>query len=244
MTPKSLQRVAHYPRHRRNGHNDPMRLFLIRHGQTPSNVGHHLDTAEPGAPLTELGQQQAEALVALLGETGIEAIYASNLVRTQQTAAPLADALGLEVAVRSGLREISAGALEMANDPQSVQTYLSVALGWADGQLETPMPGGGPDGASELARFDEAVAEAAASGVQTAALFTHGAIIRVWAAARCENLDAAFSAENSVSNTGAINLEGSPGNWRATQWQEQAIGGADLEDPATDGAAADTLTRE
>ncbi|WP_404287795.1 histidine phosphatase family protein [Glutamicibacter arilaitensis] len=221
-----------------------MRIFLIRHGQTPSNVGHHLDTDAPGAPLTDLGHQQAEALVALLGETGIEAIYASNLVRTQQTAAPLAEALGLGVAVRSGVREISAGALEMANDQQSIQTYLSVALGWADGQLKTPMPGGGPDGEAELARFDEVVEEVAASGVQTAAIFTHGAIIRVWAAARCENLDAAYSAENSVSNTGAVIVEGSPGNWRATQWQEQAIGGADLEDPATDGASADTLARD
>ena len=36
------------------------RLHLVRHGQTPSNVAGALDTALPGAPLTELGREQAE----------------------------------------------------------------------------------------------------------------------------------------------------------------------------------------
>jgi len=176
-------------------------------------------------------------------DAGIEAIYASNLLRTQQIAAPLAKALGQEVMIRDGLREISTGALEMANDEESIRTYLTIGLGWADGALDTPMPGG-PDGHSELARFDEVVAEVAASGAQTAALFTHGAMIRVWSAARAQNLDAAFSTENSVSNTGAVILEGTEGNWTAVQWQEQALGGKGLEDPSTDGASAETLIHE
>ncbi|MCV9993183.1 histidine phosphatase family protein [Paeniglutamicibacter sp. ZC-3] len=112
-----------------------MRLILIRHGQTTSNVGHHLDTGEPGASLTDLGREQARALPAALAATTIEAIYASTLLRTQQTAAPLAAALGLEVGIRAGLREIPAGTLEMANDEASIEAYLSVAFGWADGPL-------------------------------------------------------------------------------------------------------------
>lgn len=90
-----------------------MRLYLIRHGQTPSNVQRLLDTGEPGPGLTELGRQQAEALPEALAGAGIEALYASSLVRTQLTARPLADALGLEPAIRPGLREIGAGDLEM-----------------------------------------------------------------------------------------------------------------------------------
>lgn len=39
-----------------------MRLLLIRHGQTPSNLKHLLDTAAPGPGLTPLGQDQAAAL--------------------------------------------------------------------------------------------------------------------------------------------------------------------------------------
>ena len=52
--------------------------------------------AEKGAtppkdpPLTEAGKQRAEALASMLADSGVEAIYATELQRTQQTAAPLA----------------------------------------------------------------------------------------------------------------------------------------------------------
>ncbi|MCM1975585.1 histidine phosphatase family protein, partial [Streptomyces sp. G1] len=36
-----------------------MRLLLVRHGQTPTNVDYLLDTAVPGPGLTELGLAQA-----------------------------------------------------------------------------------------------------------------------------------------------------------------------------------------
>ena len=43
-----------------------MRLYLARHGQTLSNIGRALDTAYPGAELTDLGQEQAARLAARL----------------------------------------------------------------------------------------------------------------------------------------------------------------------------------
>ena len=39
-----------------------MRLTLVRHGQTPSNVLGLLDTAPPGPGLTDLGQLQAASV--------------------------------------------------------------------------------------------------------------------------------------------------------------------------------------
>ena len=58
-----------------------MRLLLIRHGQTSSNVGQHLDTAEPGADLTPLGRKQAAAIPQALEHERIDLIVVSNLVR-------------------------------------------------------------------------------------------------------------------------------------------------------------------
>ena len=110
-----------------------MRLILVRHGQTESNVAHQLDTAVPGPPLTELGTLQAEAVVAALEGETIDRIYASSMTRTQLTAAPLAAARGLPVLVRDGLREVTAGDLEMLSDQASVETYLRIVFGWADG---------------------------------------------------------------------------------------------------------------
>ncbi|RAV32598.1 histidine phosphatase family protein [Corynebacterium heidelbergense] len=76
------------------------RLFLVRHGQTTSNTIHALDTALPGADLTELGREQAAAcgrgLAELLGQgAGVEErprllVVSSLAARAQQTAALLA----------------------------------------------------------------------------------------------------------------------------------------------------------
>ena len=38
-----------------------MRLILVRHGQTPSNIERLLDTGAPGPGLTELGLAQSGA---------------------------------------------------------------------------------------------------------------------------------------------------------------------------------------
>ena len=137
-----------------------MRLILVRHGQTGSNVAGLLDTAGPGADLTDLGRQQAAALPDALDGARIDVVYASTLVRTQQTAAPLSASLGREIQVRDGLREVSAGRLEMLGDPVSVSTYLRTVFGWSDGDLGTRMPGA-ESGAEVFARYDEVVAEIA-----------------------------------------------------------------------------------
>src|SRR5659263_713553 len=43
-----------------------VRLVLVRHGQTTANFNLELDTAEPGAPLTPLGHEQAAAVADVL----------------------------------------------------------------------------------------------------------------------------------------------------------------------------------
>lgn len=220
-----------------------MRLILVRHGQTSSNVGHYLDTAAPGADLTELGREQADALVGTIGTEPVRTIFVSNLVRTQQTAAPLARHFGLEPIIREGLREISAGDLEMANDEDSIQTYVRTAVGWSAGDWNAQIPGSPEDGHDVIRRFSAVVSEAVdtAGDGEVPILVSHGAIIRAWTAARCENINVEFVARNALSNTGAVVIEGRHDRWVVTHWQEQALGGAPVEDSATDGAAADPV---
>lgn len=217
-----------------------MRLHLIRHGQTPSNVRRVLDTDEPGPGLTELGQEQAEALPEALGGAGIERLYASTLVRTQLTAAPLSRALGLEVAIRPGLREIRAGDLEMAGDDESVHAYLEAVFAWSLGGLDRRVPGSEEDGRAVLARFDEVVREIAETGVQSAALFSHGAIIRAWSAARCRNVSTPFAMARGLTNTGVVVVDGTPGSWTALSWMDEALGGEDV-DTGTGGPAGEPV---
>lgn len=223
-----------------------MRLMLIRHGQTPSNVLGLLDTGVPGPGLTDLGMEQAAALPATLAEHRIDAIYASTQHRAQLTAAPLAATRGLPIRIREGLCEIAAGDLEMLGDEVSTRTYLRTIRHWMSGALEVTMPGG-PDGAAVLARVDAVVAEVVETlrrdvGDHGAAvLVAHGAVLRLWATVRASDLvtiEGTLGHGHTLHNTGMIVVDSTPsGGWGVVTWAGRAIGGPRLDDGAADGPA-------
>jgi probable phosphoglycerate mutase len=87
-----------------------MTLFLlIRHGENEMITQGRLPGRLPGVHLNERGRAQAEALAARLKEAPLKAVYSSPLERAQETAAPLAQAHGLEVTLRPGLIETDCG---------------------------------------------------------------------------------------------------------------------------------------
>lgn len=204
-----------------------VRLILIRHGETPSNVAGALDTARPGAPLTPLGHRQAAAIPAVLTTSRIAAVHASPLIRTQLTADPLARARGVAVDVSEGLEEIGAGALEMHTTVESVETYADTVASWITGDLGVAMPGG-EDGHTFFGRYDAAVRALATGHAADATVvaFSHGAAIRAFAARHGAPHD------QRLRNTGAVVLEGSPAaGWSVTGWSSDPLGGAHLADP-------------
>jgi probable phosphoglycerate mutase len=87
---------------------DTTQLLLIRHGLTDW-VGHRLPGWTPGIHLSEEGRQQAEALAQRLASLPIEAIYASPLERTVETAEAIAAPHGLSVQLRENLGELRIG---------------------------------------------------------------------------------------------------------------------------------------
>jgi broad specificity phosphatase PhoE len=207
-----------------------MRLLLIRHGQTPANVNGVLDAVVPGPGLTELGQQQADALPAALADRGIERLFVSTMVRTQITAAPLAASLGLEPVVLPGLREIEAGDTQGKSDKVSVQTYISTVHGWSGGDRTTRMPGA-ESGVEFFERYDDAVRQIEATGVAVAAAVSHGAAIRTWASEAADNTPDHFGTKRHLENTGIVELEGSfADGWHLVDWEGEPIGGDQLID--------------
>jgi len=211
-----------------------MRLLLLRHGQTESNVKGALDTAVPGADLTDLGRAQARAAGEVLAERAIDAIYCSTLVRTQQTAAPLAERLGLRPMILEGLRELSAGDLEMRTDTDSGIAYQDVLVKWLlEGDLTARLPGG--ESAQDfLSRFDAAVEEIRSAGHRTVLVVSHGAAIRTWVGLRhaAEPADRwQQQAAERLYNTGCIELElDDAGSWQVVAWHNHPVGGHLLED--------------
>jgi len=186
----------------------PMRLILVRHGRTSSNVGLVLDTAAPGADLDATGLAQAEALVERLAPYPVEAIFTSNLVRTQQTAGPFAQSRGLRFTVLPGLREISAGDDELSSD---ATRYVDTLMKWHAGELAARIPGG-EDAAEFFGRYDAAIEEVVGAGHEVAMVVSHGAALRTWATARVGGFSEALG-NGHLDNTGVIVADGAPGEW-------------------------------
>jgi len=192
-----------------------VRVFLVRHGQTVNNVERLLDTAYPGASLTELGRSQASGLVDTFRDHPIDAIYVSDLIRTHETATPLAQARGLDLHVREGIREIQAGDYEMSPD---FDDYIRIIVGWLSGRQDVRMPGA-ETGHEVLSRFDGVVEEAYAVGHDTVVLISHGAVIRTWAMSRAHNLAPEVMRTVSMDNTVVVELHGAPDQgWRVVRW--------------------------
>lgn len=84
-------------------------VLFVRHGRTPT-TGTTLPGRAKGLHLSDEGKGQAEAVAALLGELPkVDAVYASPLERTRETAAPIGRALEHRVQVDKGLLECDFG---------------------------------------------------------------------------------------------------------------------------------------
>ena len=89
----------------------PTVVLLVRHGQTPT-TGKLLPGRAPGLHLSEAGEAQAQAVgrrLASQEKLKVDAIYASPLERTKETAGFIASALGLKVKTDKGLLEADIG---------------------------------------------------------------------------------------------------------------------------------------
>jgi probable phosphomutase (TIGR03848 family) len=84
------------------------RFLLIRHGHTDA-VGQVLAGRAQGVDLDARGREQAEGLVSRLETVMIDAIFVSPLVRTRQTAEPLARVRNLKTRELTGLDELDYG---------------------------------------------------------------------------------------------------------------------------------------
>lgn len=191
-----------------------MRLYLVRHGRTASNVAGLLDTAFPGAVLDEVGLAQAEALVDRLHGTELDGIYASDIHRAVQTATPLARARGLDLTELAGLREIPAGDQEMFD---VWDAYIEVLKAWGMGEPGRRRPGG-EDAHEFFGRFDAAVTQIADAPGAAALLVSHGAALRTWLSGRVTGLTPLDIAKRRMGNTAIVTVEGEPGDWRFVDW--------------------------
>jgi probable phosphoglycerate mutase len=211
-----------------------LRLVLARHGQTPSNVEHVLDTVLPGPPLTDLGRAQARALGRELAdgaEGRVTALYHSSARRAVETAALVADHLGLEPIEVTGVHEVQVGELEGRNDEPAVAEFRGVVDRWLDGDLDARHRGG-ESGRDLLARYVPVVADLRERHPEggTVVLVSHGAALRLAAQHLVEGVGTPPRDEEHVGNCGRVVLRPRGSGWELVAWRSAVPGGL----PATD----------
>jgi probable phosphoglycerate mutase len=180
MTPEQTEAKG-FEQHRYAPPPDSVEVVLVRHGASEAALpGQSFSMVDgQGDPaLSEVGKEQARSVAATLRTESFSGIFASSLRRTQETAAPLAAATGLEVAVLPDLREINLGELEGGEYRIKVAEGDPLVAEIARQERWNVIPGAeSPEQFS--GRLRGAIAEIAATvpAGTTAVAFVHGALI-------------------------------------------------------------------
>ena len=190
-----------------------VRLVMVRHGETPANAQHILDTRPPGLPLNERGHAQAATLAQRLAADPVTAVHASVAIRAQETAAPVAAAHGLDVRVVEGVHEVFCGELEGRSGRAALESFMAVYDAWWTGDLDARLPGG--ESAHDVRdRFLPALDGILDGASGDVVLVSHGAAIRLAAAALLgDTAETRF-----LPNTGIVVLRPENGRWALEHW--------------------------
>ncbi|MFF5299937.1 bifunctional RNase H/acid phosphatase [Streptomyces sp. NPDC013161] len=122
----------------------PATFVLLRHGETPLTPQKRFSGSGGTNPsLSTVGRDQAERAATALATRGtIQHIIASPLTRTRETAAAVADRLGLPVTIEEGLRETDFGAWEGLTFGEVRERYPDDLTTWLADPTAQPTGGG------------------------------------------------------------------------------------------------------
>jgi broad specificity phosphatase PhoE len=198
------------------------RLVLVRHGQSHGNVERRLDTRPPGAALTDLGHEQAQAF-GRAWEHPVGLVAHSTALRAVETAAGIGKQLGLEAVELGGIHEVQAGDLENRNDDDAHEEFNGIYRLWQEGDLEVPIPGG-ETAQQVLDRYLPVVRQLRLrylddhDWVGDVIVVSHGAAIRLVSAVLA-GVDAGFAIEHHLANTECVVLSPiTDDRWSCVQW--------------------------
>jgi broad specificity phosphatase PhoE len=192
-------------------------LTLIRHAQSAGNASGLIDTSTPGPDLTPRGWCQATLASGQLSSNHYDGVYASPMVRSQETATPTAQALGEPINVLPGLREIEAG--EYEGQPETnAKAFMTAPMRWLQGDRSARIPGS-IDGNEFDARFDDAVQRIYDSGELNPVAFSHGGAIMLWVLMNVHDPDRSLLTSKQLTNVGRVVVTGNPSDgWTMTEW--------------------------
>jgi broad specificity phosphatase PhoE len=193
-------------------------VTFIRHAQSESNASGIIDTAVPGPGLSPEGKEQAEQLARQLGHKDFDSVYASTMTRAQQTAAPLAAALGKQVEILPGIQEINAGWFNGKPESMAQSTYMVAQADWLNGDVSNSIPGS-VSGKEFNDQFTAAVNRIYNSGHRNPVVISHRNSIMVWTLLNAQNAKDSLMDSHPIPNTGRVVISGNPmTGWTLVDW--------------------------
>ena len=116
-------------------------VYLVRHAEAEGNLFKRIH-GQYDSPVTALGRRQIECLEKRFSSISVDAVYASDLKRTCQTAAAIYVPKQLELHKEPKLREIYLGAWEDKPFGEVMRTDLEDMLRFSTGEPDWRAPGG------------------------------------------------------------------------------------------------------
>jgi probable phosphoglycerate mutase len=118
-----------------------LKLYLLRHGETVySRTGGYCGALDP--ELTPEGSLMAQGFADTYRSVPWTAVYASPMKRTIATAKPLCEAIGIEMQLREGLKEIAYGEWEGQTLEFVKENYADDYVRWLTEPAWNPPTGG------------------------------------------------------------------------------------------------------
>lgn len=189
------------------------RLFVARHGEADHESPLLSDA---GGWLTTRGREQSRRLADALAPERIARVWTSDQSRAVQTGEIVAAALGVDVVVREGLRELGVGhAAGTTGDPDPFAATFSA---WLGGDLSARIPGA-ESGVEVVDRVAAVLSEIAdAHRGESVLVVSHGGAIRTALPVLARNLDPSRSRDLPLPECGVVAVEGDADGWVARSW--------------------------
>lgn len=196
----------------------PMRLCLVRHGETDWNAEQRMQ-GHQDLPLNAHGLAQAGQAARQFAGLRADALYSSDLQRAWQTAQPIAVALNLPLVRLAALRERNYGRCEGMVRNEVAGVYPEDARALRERLPDYVLPGGESLRQHQKRIHDCLDALAKKHAGETVVVVTHGGTLDL-VYRRASGAPLEKARDFPIPNTGICWLDITPGLWRIVRWAD------------------------